>query len=116
MNKSLKAAWGFLGHYKYVITIVLGVFFIGFVGENSVLQRIKYDAQIGELNDEITKYNERNEQATEQLRELRRNPRAIERIARERYFMKTDDEDIYVFQSDVAQQQAQSDDEMKNIE
>ena len=34
------------------------------------------------------------------LRELETNPKAIEKIARERYFMKADDEDIFVLSDD----------------
>ena len=35
-----------------------------------------------------------------QIKELDRNPKAIEKIARERYFMKADDEDIFVLSDD----------------
>jgi hypothetical protein len=35
-----------------------------------------------------------------QIRELNLNPKAMERIARERYFMKHDDEDIFVLSDD----------------
>jgi cell division protein FtsB len=31
------------------------------------------------------------------------NPKAIEKIARERYFMKEDDEDIFVFSNEQSQ-------------
>ena len=34
------------------------------------------------------------------IRELDRNPKAMEKIARERYFMKADDEDIFVLSDD----------------
>ena len=39
-----------------------------------------------------------------QIRALNRNPKAVERIARERYFMKADDEDIYVMRDDSEEQ------------
>ena len=35
-----------------------------------------------------------------QIHELNHNPKAMERIARERYFMKHDDEDIFVLSDD----------------
>ena len=35
-----------------------------------------------------------------QIRELNRNPKAMEKIARERYYMKADDEDIFVLSDD----------------
>ena len=37
-----------------------------------------------------------------QIRKLDSDPKAIEKIARERYFMKADDEDIFVLSDDEA--------------
>lgn len=37
---------------------------------------------------------------SEELKELQRDPNEISRIARERYFMKKDDEDIFVLSTD----------------
>lgn len=101
MSSKLGFVWNILARYKYLITVVVGVAVVGFIDDNSFLRRIQYDLQISQLKDEIKKYNAQNEQATNALRELRRTPKAIERIARERYFMKADDEDIYVLSTDV---------------
>lgn len=101
MSKRLGIIWNLLARYKYLITIVVGIALVGFIDENSFLRRIRYDLQISQLKDEIKKYNERNEAATQELRSIRRNPKAIEKIARERYFMKADDEDIYVLSTDL---------------
>lgn len=89
-----------LGHYKYLIVIVLGTIMVGVVGNNSFHKRIQYELQIGDLKDEIERYNAQNEHDTKKLQELTRNPKAIEKVARERYFMKTDDEDIFVLSDD----------------
>ena len=35
------------------------------------------------------------------LRQMDTDPRAVEKIARERYFMKYDDEDIFVLNTDL---------------
>jgi cell division protein FtsB len=92
---------GLLARYKYLITSVVGVAIVGFIDENSFLQRIQYDLQISQLKEDIKRYNDRNEASTKELKEIRRNPKAIEKIARERYFMKADDEDIYVLSTDM---------------
>lgn len=89
-----------MSRYKYIITIVVGVAVVGFIDDNSFMRRVKYDVQISELQDEIKVYNQRNEATMHQLREIQKNPRAIEKIARERYFMKADDEDIFVLSTD----------------
>lgn len=100
MNKKLSTFLSVVGHYKYLITIVVGVAYVGFLDDNSFFQRVKYDMQINDLKDEIKKYNDRNEADNIELKSIRHNPRAIEKIARERYFMKADDEDIFVLSSD----------------
>ncbi len=78
----------------------IGVLIVGFVDENSFLKRIDYEFQIRDLKSQIEDYNRRYENDSRQLRELNRNPKAIEKIARERYFMKADDEDIFVLSDD----------------
>ena len=89
-----------LAHYKYLIVLVVGTLIVGMLDANSVLKRIQLDLQIGDLKAEIEKYNNQYEADARQLNELRRHPQAIEKIARERYFMKADDEDIYVLSDD----------------
>ena len=91
-----------LSHYKYVITVVVGVLLVGFVDDNSFMQRVKLEMQISDLEAEIERYNEQNEADMKQLKDMKRGPKAFERIARERYFMKADDEDIFVLSDDVS--------------
>jgi len=79
---------------------VVGILIVGVVDDNSFRKFIELELQIDDLKSEIKKYNSQNEADTKQLRELKRNPKAIEKIARERYFMKADDEDIYVLSTD----------------
>lgn len=85
---------------KYSLVVVIGVAVVGFVGENSLLALLRNKLYITELTEEIDKYNTRSREDIRQIRELDHNPKAIERIARERYFMKHDDEDIFVLSDD----------------
>ena len=93
-----------LAHYKYLIVLVVSTLIVGVFDENSVLKRIQLDLQIGDLKAEIEKYNNQHEADSRQLNELRHHPQAIEKIARERYFMKADDEDIYILSDDEKSQ------------
>ena len=85
---------------KYAIVCVSGVLIVGFLDENSVWSHIKNQRHISELEEEIGKYNAAYERDQAQIRELNKNPKAMEKIARERYFMKADDEDIFVLSDD----------------
>lgn len=101
MNASrLTAILNWLNHYKYLIVIVVGVLIVGFFDDNSLLKRVKLQLQISKIEDEIDAFNKKNEAEKKELNELKRNPKAIEKIAREQYFMKADDEDIFVLSDD----------------
>lgn len=89
-----------IGHYKYLITIVVGLSIILFLGENSVMNLLKLKMQKEDLQEEIDRYNAQEAQSKKSLEELKTNPDAVEKVARERYFMKKADEDVFVFSTD----------------
>lgn len=92
--------YGIVSRYKYYIVLVIGFLTVGFVGDNSIYRSLVLKYEIYDLQSEIEKYNKVYEADKQQLRDLERNPKNIERIARERYFMKAEDEDIFVLSSD----------------
>jgi len=81
---------------KYTVVFVAGVLIVGFLDENSVWNHLKNRQRIDELTEEKERYHAAFQRDQAQIRDLERNPKAIEKIARERYFMKADDEDIFV--------------------
>ena len=91
---------------KYIVVTILAVVLIGFLDDNSVWHHIRNKQYISELEDEIAKYEELNQSNQEKIRELDSNPKAIEKIARERYFMKTDEEDIFVLSEDESKEES----------
>lgn len=97
MSKLL-TIWNYIRRHKYLITVLIFLVVIGFLDENSLIQRIKHRSEISSLNSEIEKYRKQYERDTEKLKELTTNPEALEKIAREKYLMKKPNEDIYVFE------------------
>ena len=95
---------------KYAVVFVIGVLIVGFLDENSVWSHMKNRQRIDELTEEKARYNADYQRDQAKIRELDRNPKAMEKIARERYFMKTDDEDIFVLREneDLVSQQTDS--------
>lgn len=98
--------WNFIGHNKYWLVLIIGIVIVGFVDENSFLKRIQYSMQKNELEEQIKEYNTQYARDKEQLRQLGRNPEMVRKIARERYFMKTDDEDIFVLTDDIVEKES----------
>lgn len=96
----LESFLNLLGHYKYLITIVLGVLFVGVLSENSILKLMKLDMQKADLQEEIETYQKQDADSKRELQSLKTSPNAVEKVARERYFMKKDDEDVFVLSTD----------------
>ena len=86
--------------FKYAVVAIIGGVIVGFLDENSFYSHFKNMQRISELQEETEKYNADYRRDQARIRELDRNPKAIEKIARERYFMKADDEDIFVLSDD----------------
>jgi len=102
VKQALLTVWN-LWYMKYLIVCIIGVLVVGFIDENSVWAHIQNKQRINELKEEIAKYEAINESNQAQIRELQHNPKAMEKIARERYFMKAEDEDIFVLSDDAKQ-------------
>lgn len=102
LKKSGKAVKRFLGmkYNKYIIVLVAGVLIVGFVGDNSVLAHLRNKSRIGELKAAIAVNVAQTKAQQQQVYKLQTDPKAVERVGRERYFMRTDDEDVFVLSDD----------------
>ena len=86
--------------FKYAVVTIAGILLVGFLDANSLWSHLKNLHRINELTEEKEKYNADFQRDQAQIKELDRNPKAIEKIARERYFMKADNEDIFILSDD----------------
>lgn len=100
MSRRLYPILNFISHNKYWIVIILGVLIVGFLDENSLLKHVRNRMLVSDLKEQIDDYNSQYERDEQKIKELRRNPKTITKIARENYFMKADDEDIFVLSDD----------------
>lgn len=89
-----------INRLRYGIVFAIGIVLVVFVDEYSVLRFVELRSEISDMKEELEKYRTQYERDTKQLRELRRNRRAAEKVARELYFMKHDDEDVFVLSDD----------------
>ena len=97
LRKSIRDFWHFISKHAYAVTILIFVVVVGFLDPNSYYHRYLQHEEVVHLQDEISNYQSMYDRDTKTLKELEANPRAIEKVARERYFMKKPNEDIYVF-------------------
>lgn len=82
-------------YYKYIITIAVFLFFYLFIGDKSVVHRIRLHRDAAELREERDQYRAEVEKASRQLQSLQ-SLDSLERYAREQYFMHAPGETIYV--------------------
>ena len=96
---------------KYALVCVVGVLIVGFLDENSLWNHLKNRQRIDELTEEKARYHADFQRDQKKIRDLDRDPKAMERIARERYFMKADDEDIFVLREEDSEEKTTVSDE-----
>jgi len=85
---------------KYLITIAIFVATIGFIGENCIVERVKHKREIRDLNARIIEQQERFERDSVTLQRLKSDPEEVRRVARERYFMKQENEDVFIVEDE----------------
>ena len=83
-----------------MVVIFFIVLIVGFIDDNSFMHRFDRRSRMGQLRSEIEAYKTQYETADRCLREMDSNPKAIEKMARERYFMKRPGEDVFVIRDE----------------
>ncbi len=98
--KPVKFFFRVLSRFKYYIVITVGVLLVVFLDKNSIMQSFAYKAEITDLKEEIRKYTEQFRSDSATVVKLKRDPKAIRDIARKQYYMKEDNEEIFVLSDD----------------
>lgn len=101
MKEKLEKIWNYVRIHKYGVTLVAFILIIGVLDENSWIERLKHRREINKLNTEIRHYRKQFEDDSKLLKEISTNPEALEKVAREKYLMKKDNEDIFIFEQDL---------------
>lgn len=83
-----------ISKYWWVTILFLALTFT--VGDSNLYQRYMYDQKIKSLEQEIKAYQKEIEINSQKLKDLRTDKDGLERFAREEYFMKKANEDIYI--------------------
>lgn len=82
----------------WLVTIVF--FALTFVmGDSSLYKRYTYDEKIRSLEKEIKHYQKEIEINSKKLNDLHTDKEGLERFARDEYFMKKPNEDVYIIKN-----------------
>ena len=93
--------WLYIRRHKYLVTLGVFLLVIGVIDDNSLIHRFQNRREIHELNKEIERYRKQYEEDSKTLKEITSNPKELEKVAREKYLMKQENEDIYIFEEDL---------------
>jgi hypothetical protein len=83
---------------KYYLTLIAFITWILFFDSNNIFEIWKYRESYLQLKNEKEFYQAETIKVNEEKKELFSSEKNLEKFARERYFMKKDDEDIYIFE------------------
>ena len=93
LNKKLMLKWL---KNKYVVAAIIFTVWICFLDENNLLERFQNLRELRQLKADKLYYQEKIEEDTKRLNELKTDNDNLEKFAREQYLMKKDNEDVYV--------------------
>jgi cell division protein FtsB len=82
---------------KYLVTVVAMITWLLFFDKNDVFTQYELIRKCEKLESEKRYYLAEIDNHRSQLRELRTNKKALETFSREKYLMKKDNEDVFVF-------------------
>lgn len=82
---------------KYIVTLFVIVLIVGFVDDNSIMNRQERIENINKLQAEIAVLKAQYDDDTRRLNELEEYDNVV-RLAREKYLMKRPGEDVFVIQ------------------
>lgn len=81
---------------KYFLVTVSFVAWMLFFDRNDLLSQYEYRTQLSKLEEEKEFYTRETTQVKKDLEELTSDREMLEKFAREKYFMKKENEDVYV--------------------
>ena len=81
---------------KYLIATVLFLVWMLFFDHNNIFLHLQYRKELNELKTSKKYYQEQIEKTREEVELIKTNPQALEKVAREQYLMKKDNEDVFV--------------------
>jgi len=97
--ETLKKIWQKIFPYvrnKYILTFLLFLIWILFFDKNNLLERARNLKQLKQLEKDKIYYQERIEKDAARLEQLKTDKKNLEKFAREQYYMKKENEDIFV--------------------
>lgn len=83
-----------------LVIIVALIIICFFISDSNLFARWGYDREISDLEKQIEYYHKKTEEDKQKLEELQSDKDNIEKFARENYFMKKENEEVFILKKD----------------
>ena len=80
---------------RYSATALMGLFWVMFISDIDLIFIVKENTKLQAIRKELSGTQLKNNELRLQLEEIDNNPAILERVARERYFMKRPEEEVF---------------------
>lgn len=84
---------------KYVLSVLVFLMLIFFYDRNDIFVQLDRAQQLGTLHKSKDFYQHEIEKTNKELNSLEESPAALEKYAREHFFMKKDNEEVFIVDS-----------------
>lgn len=91
----MRSVTGLLKNKYFLSSLLFGLWMI-FFDHNDVFQQSARSRELRDLEESKAFYEGQIRETAEELKKIEANNRALEKIAREKYMMKKDNEDLYI--------------------
>ena len=95
-TKDLRETLATLVRNPYVVSVIIFLLWMTFIDDDNLITSHRYSQKIEELSEEKESLLNGIEQDRREMKELKSNSETLEKFAREKYFMKKDDEVIFI--------------------
>jgi len=85
---------------KYMITTIVFIVWLAFFDQNNFITQYDFIKELNSLEKDKAFFMEELNKTRQELNDLTTNPVTLEKFAREKYFMKKDNEEIFVFEAE----------------
>lgn len=98
INAKKSVSWIRIFFNKYLIVSVLFVVWMMFFDQNSFLIHKELDKELRELKVDKKLYEEKLKNEEDLIFMMKNNPDAIEKVAREKHYLKKENEDVFIIE------------------
>lgn len=96
MKKIARFSFKFLSN-KYALVATVFLVWMLFFDRNDLITQVKQKNKLNQMKQDQLYFTEEIHKDMSMLKEMMNNPKTLERFAREKYLMKKDNEDVFVF-------------------